>query len=194
MQNTDFGDIGEGLRRLDAGNARQREIAGMLGEAEVLERLAAYRPALAGTLPIGIDIPGSDVDVLCEVYDHAAFLEYALRIFGECEGFERYHRSVDGVERSVVRFWLSGLPIELFGQARPTAKQNGFRHMQVERRLLELDDPQAAAQIRALKRGGRKTEPAFAEFYGLKGDPYAELYRLSLMPDHELLELIRNKK
>ena len=41
-----------------------------------------------------------------------------------------------------------------------------------------------------LRQGGAKTEPAFAAALGLRGNPYAELYRLSRAPDAELREVL----
>lgn len=62
--------------------------------------------------------------------------------------------------------------------------------MIVERRLLALDEISAVESIRTLKREGLKTEPAFARFYKLSGNPYEVLYRLAEANEHELHQII----
>lgn len=184
----------EGLRWLEQGNERQRELADALHRSGIMNRLALYHPSIAGTFPIGIDIPGSDIDVLCEVEDHALFLRICTSAYRHLDGFEAYRRHVEGEERSVIRFLWEEIPIELFGQGRPPALQNGCRHMIVERRLLALDETSAAESIRALKREGLKTEPAFARFYKLSGNPYEVLYRLAEAEEQELRGIILKRQ
>lgn len=48
---------------LAAGNERQRSAYRVLTELGLLERLASFNPILVGTVPLGIDIPDSDLDV-----------------------------------------------------------------------------------------------------------------------------------
>lgn len=66
--------------------------------------------------------------------------------------------------------------------------------MIVERRLLALDETSAAESIRALKREGLKTEPAFAHFYKLSGNPYEVLYRLAEAEEQELRRIILKRQ
>lgn len=89
----------EGLRWLEQGNEHQQELADALHRSGMLTRLALYHPSIAGTFPIGIDIPGSDIDVLCEVDDHAHFLPVCTSTYGHLDGFEAYQRHVEGEER-----------------------------------------------------------------------------------------------
>jgi len=185
---------GEGLRWLEQGDERQQGLAASLHRSGLLERLAVYHPSIAGTFPIGIDIPGSDMDVLCEVYDHEEFLRICASRYGHLDRFEADRRSVGGEVRSVVRFLWEQIPIELFGQGRPPALQNGCRHMIAERRLLALDEPSAAESIRTLKQEGFKTEPAFAFFYNLPGNPYEVLYRLAEADEQELRQIILKRQ
>lgn len=189
--NTPTGE--EGLRWLEQGDERQQGLADSLYRSGLLDRLAFYHPSIAGTFPIGIDLPESDMDVLFEVYDHEKFLQICTGEYGRLEGFEAYRRSVEGEERTVVRFLWEQIPVELFGQGRPPALQNGCRHMIVERRLLALDEPSAAEAIRKLKREGLKTEPAFAHFYNLPGNPYEVLYRLVEADEQQLRQIIRQR-
>ncbi|MCQ4085250.1 DUF4269 domain-containing protein [Saccharibacillus sp. JS10] len=184
----------EGLRWLEQGSEEQQRIAKLLHDSIILVQLAAYSPSIAGTFPIGLNIPGSDIDILCEVPDFDEFLETCQTLFGEFEKFMTLHSNTeDGEACVIVRFTLQGIPIELFGQNKPVHDQNGCRHMIAERRLLALDVPAATEKIRQLKIEGLKTEPAFALFYGLIADPYNELYRLSEAPIGELKLIIAER-
>jgi len=53
----------------------------ILQELKVSEILLAYSPTLAGTVPIGIDIPGSDLDIICEVYHLPGFQDRVVAKF-----------------------------------------------------------------------------------------------------------------
>lgn len=158
--------------------------------AGLLDRLAPFRPLVAGTYPLGLHVEGSDIDVLCEVSAPAAL-----------ESFVRAHpdwfanatvESADDVTppACVVRLRLDGLAIEIFGQAVPVHRQVAFRHMIVEGRLLSLGGPALADRVRALKASGVKTEPAFARALGLTGDPYATLLDLEEATTDELRALV----
>jgi ribosomal protein S18 acetylase RimI-like enzyme len=137
---------------------------------DLLARLAPYSPTLIGTFPLGLQIEGSDLDIACSSED--------------LEELEAVLRSIPGVsvehhpEAIVGRTEDRGLPIEIFGERQPVTSQNGFRHMIVEGRLLAVGGEALRNVIRAMKRAGSKTEPAFAELLGLEGDPYAALLAL----------------
>ena len=81
---------------------------------------------------------------------------------------------------------FSGFDFELFAQAIPVEQQHGYVHMLIEARLLDLF-PEAREAIRALKRDGLKTEPAFGQYFGIMGDPYAALLDLAALDDETLL-------
>ncbi|MFQ5796001.1 MAG: DUF4269 domain-containing protein, partial [Candidatus Bipolaricaulia bacterium] len=68
--------------------------------------------------------------------------------------------------------------------------QNAYRHMAVEARLLAIGGEQARQEIRRLKRTGLKTEPAFACYFNLEGDPYQVLLQLATLSDDELRAVI----
>jgi hypothetical protein len=52
---------------LKNGNAKQRRAYEVLTKHKLFEKLKYYPPILAGTIPIEIDIEGSDLDIICEV-------------------------------------------------------------------------------------------------------------------------------
>lgn len=76
--------------------------------------------------------------------------------------------------------------VEIFGQPRPVVKQNAYHHMIVEARLLAIGGEQARREIRRLKASGLKTEPAFARYFDLEGDPYEVLLQLASLSEDKL--------
>jgi Domain of unknown function (DUF4269) len=62
--------------------------------------------------------------------------------------------------------------------------------MIVEARLLEMGGQDARRAIRQMKNAGLKTEPAFACYFKIKGDPYEALLELSSLSEEELRKFI----
>ncbi|WP_246188044.1 DUF4269 domain-containing protein [Paenibacillus tengchongensis] len=174
---------------LAEGSPRQREAFAVLRELQVMEVLAGYRPLLAGTVPLDLQLPGSDLDILCEVYDPEQFMDEARQAFGTFSGFNAVTRTVDGLVRAKINFEAGGWPVELFGQPLPAAQQNGFRHMLVEWRILHLLGGDFREAVIRLKGGGLKTEPAFARQLQLPGDPYEAVLALGKLSQAEFEKL-----
>jgi hypothetical protein len=160
------------------GSARQQAACRALHSLNLFNQLRAYAPVLCGTIPLEIDVEASDLDVICEAHDLAAFERDVRAACGAQAGFT-LRREVVGETPSVrANFEHTGFALEVFGQPRPVAEQNAYRHMVVEGRLLLIGGAAAREQIRAMKKAGLKTEPAFARCFGLQGDPYAALLAL----------------
>ncbi|WP_127529848.1 DUF4269 domain-containing protein [Paenibacillus kobensis] len=177
------------IRYLNRGTERQQQAFRCLSSLNILEDLSAYSPLLAGTIPIDIDIEESDLDILCEVPDLMRFTDRLEQLYRHYEGFEIGQTILqDKSDAAVCGFVYDGFCIEIFGQNRPVMKQNGYLHMAVEHRLLAMTDPGTKEHIRRLKRLGLKTEPAFAHYFRIEGDPYAELLLLEPLSDQELKE------
>ena len=178
------------LSYLADGTARQRDALRVIRELRLWENLAAYTPALAGTVPLGIDVEDSDLDIICQSDDLGDFIcdvtELASRIDGlfveECE--------VLGVRTVIASFRHEEWWIELFAQPVPVPEQYACLHLLVEARLLEIGGKAARDAIRELKRKGLRTEPAFARYFGIAGDPYEDLARLAGASDEELRALV----
>lgn len=181
-------DFLAGIDYLMEGNPRQQEVYRALCRLGVMEVLGPYQPVLVGTVPLDVDIPGSDLDVVCHVeQERREVFEALLKgTFGSCEDFEYAAREVDGLLRQVGRFRYEGWVVEIFGQPLPVEEQNGYRHMVVEHRLLELLGDRGREAIRSLKLQGFKTEPAFARLLRLEGDPYKELRDMYLWSPEQL--------
>lgn len=180
------------LSYLLEGPEAQRRAYAALDEASVIAALDGFDPVLVGTVPLGVDVAGSDLDVLCRAPDLARFAELLEDAFGAFEGYGLERKAIRGVPTVIASFRCRDVPIEIFGQATPVEAQWGYRHLLVEARLLALGGDALREEVRARKRAGAKTEPAFAAALGLPDeDPYRALYALSWRPDEDLEALLR---
>lgn len=154
--------------------------------AGLMEVLAAYGPAIVGSMPLGLQLVDSDVDIACVAADLDEF-EGTL-----AEAFQpfiiRTWRRPPAPPASVTSLRLSGMLIEVFAQPIPVLRQTAFRHMIVEGQLLRVFGEPLRAEVLRLKREeGLGTEPAFARALGLvETDPYEALLRLEGLSDAEL--------
>ncbi len=164
---------------LQTGNQRQRLAYADLMELNTFEKLKNYNPILTGTIPIEIDLPDSDLDIICQCKDHNEFSKKLTKLFGEENGFSIHSREIKGTKTTIGRFKTKHFPIEIFGQNIPAEQQNAYKHMIIEHQILQrkLD---FKAKIIELKTNGLKTEPAFAELLGLSGNPYEELLKVDV--------------
>ncbi|MDY8108948.1 DUF4269 domain-containing protein [Fulvimarina sp. 2208YS6-2-32] len=155
----------------------------------LLAALAAYDPRIAGTPPLGLDLPASDIDILCHAPDPVRFTSDVWMAFGSCQDFRVWQWST--ADRPVVATFVAyDWRFEVFGQAKPVSEQTGWRHFVVERRLLALGGRRLAACVMAFRRNGLKTEPAFAAALKLQGNPYQTLLGLDDHGDEALAQLI----
>jgi hypothetical protein len=160
---------------LKSGNVRQRKAYEVLSGYRIFEKLKACSPVLAGTIPIGIDIEGSDLDVICEIKDEIEFEKLLINSFSDfdikVENFE-----INGGNVMTGQFMLEGFLIEIFGQDKPAVEQNAYRHMMAEYRILQERGDDFKNRIIELKKQGIRTEPAFGILLGLD-HPYEDLLK-----------------
>lgn len=161
---------------LSLGNQKQQKVHRLLVDNRVMEMLSIYAPILVGTIPLNIDIETSDLDIICHVRDKKEFIENLIGCFQDKVGFRV--TEVPSFNAVKANFSIDGFELEIFGQDLETVRQNAYRHMIIEYRILLEKGPAFRQQIIKLKRQGIKTEPAFARLLGLKGDPYRALLKL----------------
>ncbi|WP_400194312.1 DUF4269 domain-containing protein [Hymenobacter sp. B81] len=179
---------GKAPRYLEAGNARQQLAFEVLQVLRLWARLADFDPVLAGTIPLAIDTPESDLDVLCEVVlaEQPHFCQLLKSYYGHLPDF-RLRRAVVGDEDSIIsNFRYEGFEIEVFDQAIPTSQQLGFRHLLIDHVLLQAGREAWRRAVQQLKERVPKTEPAFALLLQLSGNPYETLLTLEGKPPAEL--------
>jgi len=182
MKNKNWKDISY----LNYGNVKQKKIYEILINTKVLDILNDYIPVLVGTIPIGIDIENSDIDIVCKVDNFDVFEEVLVSNFRKYKDFKITHKE-DKV--LVCNFIVNDVQIEIYGSNEDTDKSNGYRHMIIEDRLINLYGEAFKKEIISLKIKGLKTEPAFAKVLNLQGNPYEQLLLLEMYSDEELYKM-----
>jgi hypothetical protein len=170
----------------------RRSYEDALAECGVLEVLAPFDPRVAGTPPLGLDLPGSDIDVLCFAPDARIFSDIVWHAFSDAPAFIA-KQWVDPPRAVVVSFEAAGWQIQLYGEAIPVERQRGWRHFAVERRLLAFGGHDLRAAVLTLRQRGMKTERAFAAVLGLRGDPYVALLDLGERADQLLISVLQTQ-
>jgi hypothetical protein len=155
-----------------------------LARSGIMTKLAAFDPHVAGTPPLGIELPTSDIDILCESNDLNAFSTFLREVIGTLPDFSLHHHA--DLPAVIARFSADGWSFEIFGQPCPVSRQHGQRHFLIERRLLALGGPSLRDSVLRKRQDGLKTEPAFAALLGLSGDPYMALLALEEESDDAL--------
>ncbi|WP_213278345.1 DUF4269 domain-containing protein [Chryseobacterium indologenes] len=163
---------------LKNGNERQKRAYDVLAKYQILEKLKAYSPILAGTVPIEIDIEGSDLDIIFEVdlRFEEDFLDDLMLTRCIPHDVAVEHPIINGEKCITLNFILEGFPIEIFGQNKPTKQQNAYLHMIAEYKILQEEGEEFKQKIIELKKQGIKTEPAFGILLGLE-NPYEDLLK-----------------
>lgn len=160
-----------------------------LDRVGVLSALAPFDPRPAGTPPLGLDLAGSDIDVLCHAPDPMPFVRTLWAAFSAYPDFRAWQWG-SGERPVIAEFRAEGWTFELFGSPQPVQDQIGWRHFRAEQRLLSIGGNRLRTLVMDQRRRGLKTEPAFAAVLKLSGDPYAALLELDTWSDEALIRLV----
>lgn len=160
-----------------------------LHRSGLMDMLTEYDPHVVGTLPLGISIPGSDIDIVCCATDIAEFSGLLWRNLRHRTEFSM-RQWIEPPYPVILSFSYRGWAFEIFGADQPVRDQPGWRHFMIEKRLLMLADASFRRAIMRERGKGIKTEPAFATVLGLAGDPYESLYDLFSAPDPVLRDML----
>ncbi|WP_262148613.1 DUF4269 domain-containing protein [Chryseobacterium foetidum] len=160
---------------LKEGNGKQKRAFAVLNKYKVLEKLSDFSPILAGTIPIQIDIDGSDLDIICDVKNQFEFENFLNEKFSEFD-LKIETIKLNETDCIVCNFELEDFPIEIFGQNKPTTEQNAYLHMIAEYKILQEKGDNFKQKIIDLKKKGIKTEPAFGMILNLE-NPYEDLLK-----------------
>lgn len=132
--------------------------------------------ALVSTVAIGLDKPGSDLDLVCQHPDPAAFAA-SLRVQGwqgrerskEVRVLKQTRRGPDDQE------W----PLELYVTPSPIETLHGWRHLSLMATLLEHFGHDFYLAVMRLRHDANlKGEAAICQLLHLPGDPYLALLAL----------------
>lgn len=170
------------------GKPNQKAAIEALDQLGALTDLKEFDPLVAGTIPIDVDVDGSDIDIICSVVDFDRFVDRVKSLFSSHKNFLITESFSQGKRSLVARFEFSKFRIEVFGQALPSLQQNAFLHMVAEAKLLRLFGEDLRLEVRLLKSRGIKTEPAFAKILGIEGDPYTQLLTFIDSSDEAILK------
>ena len=94
------------IEYLKSGNERQKLAFSEIKKHKVLEKLKKYNPILTGTIPIEIDVPESDLDIICECQNHSEFKAYLLDQFSQKKDFKVYSILQNEIESTIAEFCL----------------------------------------------------------------------------------------
>lgn len=75
------------LEYLKNGSEIQKRIFQVLENSQIFQKLKTYKPILAGTFPIGINIDGSDLDIILETRDIETLKKLLISEFQDQEQF-----------------------------------------------------------------------------------------------------------
>jgi len=166
------------LEKLSSGGESQREVYEALRHCNIFARIAEYEPVLVGSIPLGIDTEGSDVDIICYYTDVHQFKAELVSQFGNEQGFTLNQSEMYGLETVTANFIINGLQFEIFGQNIPIQMQLGYRHMLIEETVLRSHGERFRRDVIELKKQGMKTEAAFCRLLGIDGNPYLKILGL----------------
>lgn len=125
-------------------------------------------------MPIGINVTGSDLDIIMEIYDLNCFEKELCSLYQNERDFLIKRTKIRGKNVVKANFLYGGFEFEVFGQDEAVDKQYAYIHMKTEHELLQRY-PQLTEQVKSLKDLGIKTEPAFCQLLNIEGDPYEAL-------------------
>lgn len=165
----------ESIQYLQSGNPTQQLAYQAITEAGIMEYLKEFDPILAGTIPIAIDIPSSDLDILCWHPDLAVIEQTLEARFVSLPNWQIQRSDSRQGPCVVANFSIPAFEVEIFAATIPTLEQYGYLHMMVEYHILQERGDEFSRKVVELKSNGMKTEPAFAHLLELQGDQYEAL-------------------
>jgi uncharacterized protein len=170
---------------LKEGSLLQRQAYNALVESNIFTKLKQFNPVLVGTIPLNLAVKNSDLDIICNYNDREVFKKQLNKNFLH---FPDFHIN-EADDYITCQFHFNDFPFEIYGSPVPVIKQNGYIHMNVEYRLLQLGGKKAFDTILMYKESGLKTEPAFAKYFKIPGEnSYQSLLNLEQLSIKELEE------
>jgi len=94
------------LDYLRLGNEKQQHTYLALKKLNIYEILHPYTPILCGTIPIGVDIDSSDLDIIMEVHEVETFKHIVTEHFGKMRNFSLKSLMIREVEVTKANFFL----------------------------------------------------------------------------------------
>ncbi|OYZ20087.1 MAG: hypothetical protein B7Y39_11215 [Bdellovibrio sp. 28-41-41] len=169
------------------------KMAILVSELNLLEIFKDHQPFIAGTVPLAVDLPSADLDLLVSFTDVAEFKDMCQQTFTMLPEFEISQSEISKIQYCLCRFDYRGIPVEIFCSLLSTFKQNGYLHFNSEEKILKYAPATWTQQILDLKGKGLKTEPAFAHLLQSgEVDAYQYILDLQRKPIQELRSILRS--
>lgn len=171
---------------------KRPKFAIIVTELKLFEIFKDHEPFIGGTIPLGIDLPESDIDFLVTFPTHFDFKNLCTAQFSGNPDFAMSQGHANGADYSLCQFTYRRVKIEIYSSVTTTFEQNGFQHYQIEEKLLKYGVLEWQNEVIKLKSQGLKTEPAFARLLNKDDvDSYLYLKQLQKKPIQELREIIQ---
>lgn len=180
----------QNISYLETGTENQKKAFITLKKNHIIDLLSDYDPVLVSTVCVNLDIDGSDLDIICQHKNLEEFKIVVKKKFGQFPDFKQWMRKSD-FEEVVTSFKAGDFEIEIFSSRIPVKEQFAYRHLLMMDRTLQIGGEPLREKVKALKRDGLKTEPAFAKILGLSGDPFLAFLELEKFNDDQLNGLIK---
>lgn len=157
-----------------------------VSKSQVMELLKQYQPEVVSTILVGLDIDGSDIDIVCSYNSPAERDNYVSTVKSKLSAQRDF---ILKVKENYVKteFLLDGFHFDIYASAQPVIEQNAWRHFKVMERLVKTGGKPFQDIIRRKKQQGLKSEPAIASFLELSGDdPYQAVLSLEQWSDDQM--------
>ncbi len=173
-----------------SGNARQQKVYRVISSLGIMERFVDNHPVVCGVIPIGIDLPGSEVNIIMQANDLPRLMKEIDAAYASMKKFEQGISRVDDKASLAASFEYEGTRIQLFVSETPVQDQDAYRHMVQEHRLLLAGGGELTERIVQRKKEGAGTEEAFAFILGLSGSADDALTRIESLSDSAVCDLV----
>lgn len=104
----------ESIEYLKNGNSRQVQSYKILKSINIFNILKEFNPILVGTIPIGIDIEKSDLDIVCQINleNKENFKDIIVKYFSQLKKFKITNKFLsDGI--ILINFFIDNIEIEI---------------------------------------------------------------------------------
>lgn len=172
------------IEYLSEGNFIQRKSYKILKKIEIFTILKEFNPILVGTIPLGINVENSDLDIVCELRNRLK--KIIIENFSKYSKFQVRERK----DSFICNFFVENIEIEIYASKIKSEETNGYKHMVIENKILKITNSRFKKAVIELKKEKIKTEPAFAKILKIEGDSYEKLLELEKYSEKELELLI----
>lgn len=147
---------------------------------------------ICGTFPISLNTPSSDIDVVIsyKAEEKATILEWIQNFQDQTLSPKLQIKN----DEMLFRFKHESWTYEFYMSTEPLFKQNAYRHLNIEARLLKIFGTKLITKVGASKKLGLNTEHAFLEALALQitsTKSFDEIYQFESMSELQISSFIK---